>query len=54
MKTLGVAPPNDAVLCSSHNNNTATWTPSASAFDRAANAMPTNNRNELAPNDKDF
>lgn len=37
-----------------NKNNTATWSPSASAFDRAGNVMPTNNRNELAPADKDF
>jgi len=36
------------------NNNTAAWTPSASAFDRAGNAMPTTNRNETGTNDKDF
>ncbi len=36
------------------NNNTATWTPSAAAFDRAGNAMSTTNRNETAPADKDF
>ena len=35
-------------------NNKAVWTPSASAFDRAGNAMSTTVANESGANDKDF
>jgi hypothetical protein len=35
-------------------NGTMVWTPSASAKDRADNAMPTTTRNEGNPNDKEF
>jgi hypothetical protein len=35
-------------------NNTSAWTPSASAFDRAGNAMSTTLVNESGTNDKDF
>jgi hypothetical protein len=37
-----------------NSNNKAAWTPSASAFDRAGNAMSTTVANESGGNDKDF
>jgi len=36
------------------NNNTSAWSPSASAFDRAGNAMSTTTANESGTADKDF
>lgn len=36
------------------NNNISIWTPSATAFDRAANAMSTTTVNETGTNDADF
>ncbi len=41
-------------LKTDNNNNNEVWTPSASAFDRAGNAMSTTNRTETGTSDKDF
>jgi hypothetical protein len=49
--TLGTV---TGTLKTDNNNNNEIWTPSASAFDRAGNAMSTTSVTETGTSDKDF